>query len=138
MVPFIERFPEQGKTECRVATIPKEEQDRTGLPCGQYAFIELYCDKAGCDCQRVLINVIKVSGWEHVATINYGFGPTDAMPGPFLDPINKQSKYSPELLDLFKYILSDPTYVQRLKAHYRRFKESPKHPTNGNNKKGSR
>ena len=122
MYPFIEMFPQQGQRECRVAYI----WDNAQLPDDEYAFIELYCTDPTCDCQRVVINVMAVSSWKHLATINYGFGKDDDMAGPFLDPLNRQSKYSVLLMDLFKSFLSDAAYTARLKRHYQQVKEALK------------
>jgi preprotein translocase subunit SecA len=54
------------------------------------------------------------------------------MAGPFLDPLNPQSKYAGKLLDLVaRLVLSDPLYVARLERHYDLVKQAasdPKHP----------
>jgi hypothetical protein len=42
--------------------------------------------------------------------------------GPLLDPWSEQTQYSPVLLDLFKFLLESPEYVQRLKNHYQLFR----------------
>ena len=60
MSPFISRFPGLGEQETRVATI-LEDGD---LPEGEYAFLELYCDEPGCDCRRVVIQVVERSSPE--------------------------------------------------------------------------
>src|ERR1035437_9498515 len=46
------------------------------------------------------------------------------MKGPYLDPLNPQTMYSPALLNLFRFILQSPVYVKRLKRHYRMFRDS--------------
>ena len=46
------------------------------------------------------------------------------MKGPYLDPLNPQTMYSPALLNLFRFILQSPGYVKRLKRHYRMFRDS--------------
>ena len=46
------------------------------------------------------------------------------MKGPYLDPLNPQTKYSSALLDLFRFILHSPDYIERLKRHYRMFRDS--------------
>lgn len=122
MLPFIELFPEQGQNECRVAHVSHHDK----LPPGQYAFLELYCTDLQCDCRRVMINVIGEPSHKHLATINYGFDKTDKMSGPFLDPLNTQSKYSGTLLDMFKWILQDQSYRARLEIHYQQFKAALK------------
>src|SRR5438105_13691598 len=42
--------------------------------------------------------------------------------GPELDPLSEQTSYAPALLDLFKWVLQSPGYVQRLKKHYQLFR----------------
>jgi hypothetical protein len=54
MVPFMERFPEVGARETRSMTVT----DRQDLPDGEYGFLEFYCDEPGCDCRRVMLDVI--------------------------------------------------------------------------------
>jgi hypothetical protein len=109
------------------------------LPDGEYGFVELYCNETGCDCRRVVITVLRPeNGWSRIwATIGYGWesvefyekwglagsDPAD-MKGPYLDPLNPQSRYSPALLDLFRLLIQSPDYVQRLKRHYQMFRDS--------------
>src|SRR2546426_1807799 len=100
------------------------------LPDGDYGFIELYCDEPGCDCRRVMIDVLRPeTGWSEIwATISYGWESLDfyrkwggaasdpiEMKGPYLDPLNPQTTYSSALLNLFRFLLQSPDYVQRLK-----------------------
>ena len=42
--------------------------------------------------------------------------------GPELDPLSEQTPYAPALLDLFKWLLQSPDYVERLKKHYQFFR----------------
>jgi hypothetical protein len=86
-----------------------------------------------------MIDVLRPeTGWSKVcATISYGWEnlefyrkwgetPSDPieMKGPYLDPLNPQTKYSPALLNLFRFLLQSPDYVERLKAHYQMFRNS--------------
>lgn len=135
MIPFMERFPALGRRETRSLLVTPGND----LPAGEYGYIEFYCDEPGCDCRRVTINVLRPeTGWGTVwATISYGWESPDFyrewsravsdpvdMQGPCLDPINAQTKYSPALLDLFRFILQSPDYVERLKRHYRMFRDT--------------
>ena len=54
MVPFFTRFPEIAERETRSVFLKNHE----GLPDGEYAFLEHYCDEPGCDCERVIVNVV--------------------------------------------------------------------------------
>jgi hypothetical protein len=109
----MERFPEVGARETRSVTVTH----RQDLPDGEYGFLELYCDEAGCDCLRVVIDVLRPeTGWSKIwATIGYGWESLDfylkwggaasdptEVKGPYLDRLNPQSKYSSALLDLFR------------------------------------
>jgi hypothetical protein len=135
MIPFMERFPEVGARETRSVTVPP----RQDLPEGEYGFVELYCDEPGCDCRRVMIDVLRPeTGWSKIwATIGYGWESLDfyrnwggsasdpiEMKGPYLDPLNPQTPYSPSLLNLFRFLIQSPDYVARLRRHYLIFRES--------------
>jgi len=142
MTPFMARFPELGARETRSATAI----GRRELPDGEYGFLELYCDEPGCDCRRVTILVLRPqTGWSKIwATISYGWeGPgfyrewsragSDPieMQGPCLDPINAQTQYAPALLDLFRLLLESTEYVERLKRHYRMFRDTVERADDG-------
>jgi hypothetical protein len=129
----MERFPDLGRRETRSLLVEPGQH----LPGGEYGFIEFYCDEPGCDCRRVVINVMKPeTGWGRSwAIINYGWESADfyrkwshfecdpaEMRGPILDPFNPQSKYAEILLQLFRDILESPGYVERLKRHYQMFR----------------
>ena len=135
MIPFMERFPEVGARETRSVTLPP----RQALPEGEYGFVELYCDEPACDCRRVIIDVLRPeTGWSQIwATISYGWESLDfyrkwggqendpiEMKGPYLDPLNPQTKYSAALLNLFRFLVQSPEYVARLQRHYQMFRES--------------
>jgi len=134
MTPFYTHFPELAFNEMRSLAV----KGKADLPDGEYGFLELYCDEPGCDCRRVIIDVISPATQDKIwATINYGWedvafyeewmgSPEDAVDckGPSLDPFNPQTEYSPALLGLFALMLNDETYVERLKRHYELFKEA--------------
>jgi hypothetical protein len=133
MTPFMKRFPELGARETRSVTVP----DKEDLPSGEYGFIELYCNEPQCDCRRVVVVVLRPeTGWKFWAVINYGWesvqfykkwagapaSDRSAWQGPELDPLSEQTPYAPALLNLFKWVLQSPGYVERLKKHYRLFR----------------
>jgi hypothetical protein len=135
MTPLMERFPELGARETRSVTVPPRQE----LPRGEYGFLELYCDDPGCDCRRIMITVLRPeTGCSKIwATIGYGWesldfyrkwgGPASdpiEIKGPYLDPINPQTKYSPALLDLFRFLLQSREYVERIQRHYQMFRDS--------------
>src|SRR5688572_24340857 len=132
MTPLLAYFPKLAIQEMRTVTLQGWED----LPDGEYGFLELYCDEAGCDCRRVLINVVAPdTGAKVWATINYGWESAgfyrrwmhgrvsgNEHAGAALDAINVQTEYSPALLRLFEAVLEDAEYVERLKRHYWLFK----------------
>ena len=135
MTLFMERFPDLGARETRSARIA----GRDDVPDGEYGFLEFYCDEPGCDCRRVTISVLRRdTGQGRIwATISYGWENADfyrrwsnassdpiELQGPCLDSLNPQTEYSPALLDLFRCLLESTEYVERLKRHYRMFRDS--------------
>ena len=126
-------FPDKAQNECRTIS-PFNDPS---LPNRTFLLMELYCTDLGCDCRRVMLNVMDVEAGRHVATINYGFEPPeppwDVNEGQiFLDPLNPQSAWSAALLALVtEMIESDPSYRARLMRHYAMWKravDDPSHP----------
>jgi hypothetical protein len=104
-----------------------------GLPIGSYGLFEFYCPDPACNCRRVMLNVVEEKHPDHfLASISYAFDRDDDMAGPFLDPLNPQSRYARKLLQLVEdIVLSDPRYVARLERHYaivKRAASDPEHP----------
>jgi hypothetical protein len=127
MVPFMHLFPQQGTAETRTLTI----RGSAVLPDGGYGLLESYCVDAECNCRRVMINVIGRRQQAVLASISYAFDRDDEWAGPFLAPLNPQSRHADVLLDLVKQVLADPSYVARLEAHYSQVKGAvgdPAHP----------
>ena len=111
MVPFYTKFPELAVKETRTAIV----KGHPDLPDGEFGFVELYCNEDGCDCRRVLIQVVSPSALDKVwATIGFGGesvgyfrqrlgGSRDEAKrskGPILDPLNTQTEYSPTFLNI--------------------------------------
>lgn len=133
-IAFHEKFQEIAKKETRLITAIGDPE----LPKGDYVLLESYCDEIGCDCRRVFFNIFSESRNEIVAVIAYGwenpkfyadwFGDSDPrviedLKGPSLNPASPQSELAPILLDRIKYILEDGHYIERIKRHYRMFKD---------------
>ena len=132
--PFHDRFPEIAEKETRTIialNVP-------GLPKGEYGLTEAYCNESGCDCRRVFFNVADWKTGDILATIAYGwenkqfyidwFGENDPsvikeLQGPTLNLASRQSELAPVFLKRVGYILQDKRYVDRLKRHYRIFKD---------------
>ncbi len=134
MIPFFTKYPDLAVNETRTITV----QGRDDLLDGEYGFIEFYCDEIDCDCRRVIINVVTATTEPKIwATINFGWEDVEFYEkwigdkenavdckGPYLDPMNPQTKYSPVLLRIFEHLLTDVIYLERLKKHYELFKSS--------------
>jgi hypothetical protein len=109
-----------------------------GLPPGEYAFVEFYCEDLNCDCRRVFLQVFARHEADRVlASINYGWedeafyrqrmpwdpeAPREVVQGA-LDPMNPQSEHSAELLELFQRHVLDEPYRLRLRRHYQLFRD---------------
>jgi hypothetical protein len=134
---FFTRFKDLAFREMRTCTVPSGEE----IPAGEYGFLEFYCDDAACDCRRVMIKVLgRQSGDKAWATISYGWekpafyrnwAGSDLMDvnelcRPMLDPLNPQSPHAGFFLALFKELVKDKAYVDRLKRHYEMFRKPAK------------
>jgi hypothetical protein len=74
-VPFHNLFPEIAEKETRTVTVLRKTED--GLPPGEYAFLELFCDEPGCDCRRVFFCVISSRRRDVQCVIAYGWEDRD-------------------------------------------------------------
>lgn len=134
---FYSRCPEIAKRETRTITLVGKSQ--FGLPPGSYSFLEMYCDEPGCDCQRVFFHVVLPGKTEPEAVIAYGWENrefyvrwmgdddplvTERLCGPALNLCSPQSALAPGILELAKHVLlKDVSFVERLKVHYRLFRD---------------
>jgi len=131
---FHEKFSEIEKEETQSLIAIADPE----LPEGNYALVEAYCDEVGCDCRRVFFNIYSERRNEVVAVIAYGwenrkfyadwFGDNDPqiiddLKGPALNLASHQSELAPILLDKIKYVLNDRNHIERIKRHYRMFKD---------------
>jgi len=128
LVEFFAIEPELAARETRVmhTLVPQGK-----LPLGSYGLLEFYCPDPNCDCRRVILNIAEEKRPDRfLASISYGFDRNEEEAGPFLDPLNRQSRYAEDLLQLVKEtVLSDPRYVARLERHYHLVKEAASNPT---------
>ena len=145
-MPFIlfhDFFPEVAEKETRTATVLNNPDGK--LPSGDYGFLEMYCDEADCDCRRVYFDVISRGSAQTEAFITWGWeseefyrsrskldlSPEDLaeLIGPALATGQPQGKLAPALLDFVRdIILADPDYVERIKRHYKMFRERIENP----------
>ena len=132
MISYFDLFPQKAQSELRTVRFPPDLED---FPPGLFIFTEFYCPDLDCDCQRVLIKVLRDSGpdVEEVATINYCWQPdTDPLwarlnaeqGNPFLDPLHPQAPYAGRLLDFWsQMVVGDRAYAARLQRHYGELRE---------------
>ena len=133
---FHYHFREIAEKETRTVTIMREDDI---IPKGDYGLIEMYCDDPDCDCRRVFLYVISslrddveaviAYGWESAAFYARWLGDDDPraldeLRGPVLNLGSPQSRLAPAILELVKnVVLQDHAYVERLKTHYRLFRD---------------
>jgi len=99
----------------------------------------MFCNEEGCDCRRVFLCVVTPAARGPLAIINYGWEdpesyapwfrhatPEDVaeLKGPSLVSLALQSDLAPALLKVAEDVLfRDGAYVERVKRHYRMFRE---------------
>ena len=114
--------------------------EKEKLKKGKYMMLESYCSDPKCDCRRVYINVI-YNNDKPLATIGYGweslsyyekFTRNDKemakhFKGPVLEVSEFNGRYADAILKLFKEtMMKDQTFMNRLKIHYKLFKDALK------------
>ena len=116
-------------------------QNAPGLPpSGRYMLLELFCTEQDCDCRNVMISVFHVEKKQHVVRLCYCWGAKSyydgigldfmaEVPGVFVDmgSANPFGKYFEDAFKSMCYLNPDSKieteYAQRLKKHYRQFRE---------------
>ena len=133
---FRDRFRDLADRETRIITPPLGSA--YGIPAGQYAFLEMFCDEPGCDCRRVLFTVIDTASGRCEAVINFGWEDASfyaawlreddphmvaALQGPALHLGPAQGRHANAILEVAKQlVLGDKAYVARVKRHYEMFR----------------
>ena len=138
MIPFHKVLPELAQREVRCVHIGEDPNGVSPLPADEYVYMEFYCDDLSCDCRQVYFQVIsRKQPGKIFASINYGWekeafyrkrlawdpAPAREMVRGELDPINEQSEFAEDFLDLFKRVVLDEPYRLRLRRHYRLLRE---------------
>jgi len=134
---FDQFFPDMARRETR--SIVVFDGQNTNLPDAVYTFHEMFCIEQGCDCRRVFFYVVSSLKKDVVAVIAYGWESASfyrdwfkegesfdisELKGPSLNIGSPQSEFAPEILELVKNkLLCDHDYIERIKSHYRIFKE---------------
>ena len=135
--PLHDLLPELAEQETRTITVL--DGSSWGLPAGEYAFLEMFCDEPGCDCRRVFFTVMSSFGKRLETVIAYGWESRnfyakwlgmgtpemiDELQGPVLNIGSPHSKHAPEILAMAEeFLLSDDSYVDRVKRHYKMFRD---------------
>jgi hypothetical protein len=127
--PFFEKFRDVAEAETRAVIV----FDDPVLPPGRYPFVEFYCNEPGCDCRRVMFQVMREDTRTLEAEIGFGWEDRpyyvewmgddepdviDAMIGPAFNIGGPITEYSDVLLEHVREAVRDPAYVDRLKRHY--------------------
>jgi hypothetical protein len=130
--PFSTLFPDVARHQTRELLVRAKSE--LPLPAGRYAFHEMFCDEAGCDCRRVFFYVVSnfrpgpeaviAWGWESRAFYARWMrdddpAVLDSLVGPELNVGSPQSNLAAPLLAVLRDVLAtDTDYVARVKAHY--------------------
>ena len=140
MIPFHSLLPEVAQREVRCVHLgpASAPASQPALPADEYVYLEYYCDDLQCDCRRVFLQVIaKDQPGKVFASISYGWEKEsfyrkrtpwdpDSARGTVrgeLDPLNEQSEFAQDFLDLFQRVVLDEPYRLRLRRHYQLFRE---------------
>ena len=130
-------LPAIAEAETRTITVFGHESE-TGLPSGEYAFCEMFCNERGCDCRRVFFYVVSsfrdgpeavvAWGWETPEFYAKWLHDDDPvivaeLVGPSLNLGSSETELADGILNLVRNVLlQDETYVDRVKRHYRQFR----------------
>lgn len=136
-IQFRQYFKDIAEAETRSITI--FEGHGSGLPPGEYGFIEYYCDEKNCDCRRVHFMVVADWSKKPLAMIAYGWESPSyyakwlhsgdkkvaaKMSGVELEIMFDQSEYADAAKNLCENdLLADPNYLERIKRHYRMMRD---------------
>ena len=139
--PFFESFGELARKETR--SVMLRAGNEFDLPADDYGLLELYCNDDNCDCRRVMFNVLSRKQGKSVAVIAFGweaatfyqkwYGREDSpasrmavneMTGLNLNSASKQSEIAPAVLEMVYWLLTDRTYLARIKRHYQMFRDA--------------
>ena len=134
---FHDLFPDVAERETRTITVLPGSN--LGLPPGQYAFPEMFCNEKGCDCRRVFFMVLASFSKEEQAVVAWGWEDIkfyrrwlkhgdreDAreLQGPVLNLGSPETDLAPAILELARNVLlKDVAFTDRVRRHYRMFRD---------------
>lgn len=135
--PFHQYFPDLASKETRCVTTFSNND--FGLPADEYGLVESFCNEKKCDCRRTMLMVISRKSKSQIAVINFGWesrqfyakwlgandkSEIDELKGPSLNLMSPQSKYAGKILEMVcSTALKDENYIERIKQHYKLFKD---------------
>ena len=134
-MPFYTRYEDLAEKETRCITITRSD---LGVPPGEYGLVEYYCTDNTCDCRKVMLHVTESKPpYRVLATIGYGWESAEfytnwmhgdeetgrRIAGAYLEAWGTQSEYAEPFLELVQAIAITSEYVNRIKRHYRMFKD---------------
>lgn len=137
---FFDQFPDLVDSEFRNIYAVEHMYDH--IPSDNYAFVELFCHDADCDCHNTIIHVVTNNPYKLWAIIRYGWKSksfynewmgggnlklAELLAGISLDALSPKNAISRELLQVFKNMITeDSKYGQRIQGHYAMFKDKIK------------
>lgn len=134
MEAFDQICPDIARAELRVCEV---KEPGLGVPMDSYVLREFYCTDSGCDCRRVLVQMMPLNGPAQVAvSVNYGWEKAKyyrkwsrdpelwrEMAGATLEPFAEQGPHARQFLKVFQRIIQDRALVAAFRRHYRLTKE---------------
>lgn len=134
---FFDKFPELIASECR--NIFAIEGMYNHIPEGNYGFIELFCNRPGCDCRTAMIAIVTSEPTSKLwAVLRYGWESSqfyfdwlgdkselsEKLPGVFLDPGSPDNLLAKEFLSVFTSMIeNDKKYAARIETHYQMYRD---------------
>src|SRR5262249_6440421 len=110
---FDDYFPEIAREETRYARLV----GRNGIPDGEYALMEAYCTDPSCDCQNMMLAVVRYKEG-FVAAIRVILARDGTGARAFPDPCSARGEHVESILRWMQSeVLSDPQYIARLEHH---------------------
>jgi len=139
---FGELFPEVAARQMVLLWV---DPPRKRLPVKSYGLLEYYCDEPGCDCRRVMLDVVSdyrgrvfasiCFGWESLEFYRKWAGTRDLgdaspLKKGVLDPAALNCDWADVLLDhVRREVLANPKMVARFKRHYEMVKRDQRRRT---------
>lgn len=134
--PFYQLFPEIASEETRTITFFNDDEEEE-----TYYLADAYCTIPDCDCRRVFFNVLHKSSSQPVTVITWGWenrkfyeqcfpgvgkDMMDHLVGVNFNMGSPRCDGDERFLDVVKELVKTNDYSQRIKRHYKLYKEALK------------